>query len=74
MGLVEKVFLKGKAPHEKIIKLLIDADIFFLPSVSEGISNSVLEAMAVGLPVVCSDVSGMKEVIHDGFTGSYSVP
>ena len=39
---------------------------FLHPSLSEGLSNATLEAMAVGLPVVVTDVSGMRELVTDG--------
>jgi glycosyltransferase involved in cell wall biosynthesis len=48
-------------------------DIFFLSSLREGICNSLLEAMAMGIPVVATDVGGTKELVIDGQTG-YMVP
>ena len=44
-------------------------DVFALPSLAEGISNTILEAMASGLPVVATDVGGNPELVEDGVTG-----
>ena len=44
-------------------------DVFALPSQAEGISNTILEAMASGLPVVATDVGGNAELVADGETG-----
>ncbi|MHB8624058.1 MAG: glycosyltransferase [Sulfuricaulis sp.] len=45
--------------------MLIGMDIFVLPSQSEGMSNTLLEAMAAGIPVVASDVGGNTEIVRD---------
>jgi glycosyltransferase involved in cell wall biosynthesis len=44
-------------------------DVFALSSRREGLPNSLLEAMAMGLPVVTTDVAGTKELVIDGQTG-----
>lgn len=49
--------------------LLAAADVFVLPSLWEGLSVALLEAMASGIPVIATDVSGTREVVVDGETG-----
>jgi glycosyltransferase involved in cell wall biosynthesis len=48
---------------------LAGADIFVLPSRSEGFSNAIVEAMAASLPVVATDVGGNAEAVKDGISG-----
>jgi glycosyltransferase involved in cell wall biosynthesis len=54
--------------------LMRSFDLFVLPSVNEGISNTILEAMATGLPVVAGRVGGNPELVLDGVTGSLYDP
>lgn len=63
MGLQDRVFLAGAMKHSEVVQALRSADIFFHPSIHEGVSNAVLEAMALGLPVVASKVGGMREAV-----------
>ncbi|MDD2991901.1 MAG: glycosyltransferase, partial [Zoogloea sp.] len=49
-------------------------DCFVLPSQAEGISNTILEAMAGGLPVVATAVGGNGELVDDGVTGTLVPP
>lgn len=59
-------------PHYKIPKTLQSNDIFVLPSLIEGHPKALLEAMACGLAVIASNVSGSKEIIIDGENGFLS--
>lgn len=63
------VELLGKKNQDEIKSLYEEADIYFLPSVSEGLANAALEAMAMSLPVVSSDVGGMAEAITHNADG-----
>jgi GalNAc-alpha-(1->4)-GalNAc-alpha-(1->3)-diNAcBac-PP-undecaprenol alpha-1,4-N-acetyl-D-galactosaminyltransferase len=58
-----------------ILEVVRDAAMFVLPSNYEGLSNSMLEAMAIGLPCICTDCpcGGARMVIEDGVNG-YLVP
>lgn len=69
LGLEHTVSLLGRQTPEQIRDRLHQADVFFLPSLSEGISNAVLEAMACGLPVVTTEGGGMREAVCDGVEG-----
>ena len=55
-----------------VAALMRGMDIFVLPSVNEGISNTILEAMATGLPVIAGCVGGNPELVVDGVTGTLS--
>lgn len=69
LGLENHVSLLGPLSPDKVGLELAAADIYLSSSLSEGISNAVLEAMAIGLPVVSTNVGGMPEVIENGLTG-----
>lgn len=59
--------------RDDVPALLRSFDIFVLPSLAEGISNTILEAMASGLPVVATRVGGNPELVDEATTG-YLVP
>jgi len=56
--------------REDIPELLAAMDVFVLPSLAEGISNTVLEAMAAGLPVIATSTGGNPELVEEGVNGS----
>jgi sugar transferase (PEP-CTERM/EpsH1 system associated) len=49
-------------------------DVYVLPSIAEGISNTILEAMACGLPVIATNVGGNQEIVKNGRTGFLFTP
>lgn len=53
-----------------VAQLLQCMDVFVLPSLAEGISNTLLEAMATGLPVIATRVGGNVELVRDGENGA----
>ncbi|SIS47630.1 TIGR03088 family PEP-CTERM/XrtA system glycosyltransferase [Neptunomonas antarctica] len=67
LGLEDKVWMPGD--RKDIPALLRSMDVFVLPSLGEGISNTILEAMATALPVVATDVGGNSELIDQHSTG-----
>jgi L-malate glycosyltransferase len=71
MGIAEHVTFEGAV--EDVAEALRSADIFVLPSVAEGMSNSLLEAMATGLPCVASDIGGNRDLLEPNDRGSAGV-
>ncbi len=69
LGIGPHVHFPGFLTHGKLIPLMQDADIFVLPSHSEGFPFVVLEAMAAGLPVVATPVGAVPEILHEGRNG-----
>jgi glycosyltransferase involved in cell wall biosynthesis len=69
LGLQDCVQLHGRVGSKAVLSQLQQADTFLLSSLSEGISNAVLEAMACGIPVVTTDCGGMREAVTDGVEG-----
>ena len=67
LGVAEKIAFLGEV--RDVPALLARASLFVLPSRSEGISLTLLEAMASGLPTVATRVGGNPEVVRDGETG-----
>jgi glycosyltransferase involved in cell wall biosynthesis len=66
-GAGHRAWLPGE--RADIAQLLRAMDLFVLPSLADGSSNAILEAMATGLPVVATSVGGNTELVHPGFTG-----
>ncbi len=65
LGMDGRVRFLGYVPHEELPSIYRSARLFVLPSFYEGMSNTVLEAMACGLPIVAT-AEGGKEELFDG--------
>jgi glycosyltransferase involved in cell wall biosynthesis len=72
LGLTECIEFMGALDHAAVIRELTRADVFVLPCVVEptgaadGIPVALMEAMALGVPVISTDISGIPELVKDG--------
>tara|TARA_B110000438_G_scaffold270081_1_gene286969 strand:+ start:7336 stop:8439 length:1104 start_codon:yes stop_codon:yes gene_type:complete len=72
IALNEKIKLLGF--QSNTIKILRQSSVFVLPSLSEGLPNTILEAMSIGIPVVASNVGGIPDLINHGTNGFLYLP
>lgn len=72
LGIADKVWLPGS--RSDVPEILNLFDVFVLPSLNEGISNTILEAMASELPVIATRVGGNVELIEPDVTGCLFAP
>ena len=71
LQLKNRVRFLGHIPHEQLPPYLWASDMFVRPSLSEGMGNSFVEAMAAGLPVVATPVGGIPDFLKDEDTGLF---
>ena len=71
LQLIHEVIFLGSIPHEEIPFYLTKADVFVRASRSEGMGNSFIEAMSVGVPVIGTAVGGIPDIIDDNKTGIF---
>lgn len=69
-----RVMFVGQTEHDEIPKYLKVSDIFIRPSLSEGFGNSFIEAMASGIPVIATQVGGIKDFIFSPQKNSNKKP
>ena len=69
LGIGGSVRFLGAVPRPEMLRWYGTADVFCLPSLYEGFPLAILEAMAAGLPVVSTTVSGIPEAVEHGVTG-----
>ena len=74
LGIDKAVRFLGRIEHDRLAAYYRQAHIFVLPSKNEGMSNSVLEALASGLSLVVSGTGGMQELVTDGENGRFIDP
>jgi glycosyltransferase involved in cell wall biosynthesis len=74
LGIGLRVELPGAVPPESLARELAGAGVLVLPSRQETASVAIMEAMAVGLPVVATDVGGTRYLVEDGVTGALVPP
>ena len=67
LNLTENVLLAGRS--NQVIEELRTAKLFCMSTNAEGMSNALIEAICVGLPVITTNVSGADELVEDGKTG-----
>jgi glycosyltransferase involved in cell wall biosynthesis len=69
LGLEGRVRLLGRLPPHVVRERLWASDVLLQASLTEGLPNTVLEAMACGLPVVVTDCGGLREAVDHGVEG-----
>lgn len=80
LGIAGRVAFHGSLTEDRVREVLEEANIFILPSViasdgqMEGVPVSIMEALACGLLVVSSRLSGIPELVHDGESGLLAQP
>nr|WP_272501947.1 glycosyltransferase [Salinibacter ruber] len=65
LGIQEQVVLTGEVNRDTVYAALHAFDLFIVPSLWEGFCNAAVEAMTAGLPIVCSDIPTLREVVGD---------
>jgi glycosyltransferase involved in cell wall biosynthesis len=74
LRLDHRVRFLGEVAHEDVPRVLESFDVFAMPSTAEGFGVSALEASAMELPVIASDVHGIPDVVVSGETGILTPP
>jgi glycosyltransferase involved in cell wall biosynthesis len=69
LGIAQRIDFRGEVRHEQVPSVLSELDIFVMPSRAEGFGVAALEAQAMELPVVASNVHGIPDVVEGEGTG-----
>jgi colanic acid/amylovoran biosynthesis glycosyltransferase len=65
LGIADKIVFHGHMPRQEVITTLEDSHIFMLTSIEEGLATVLLEAQAVGLPIVTTDAGGTIDAVSE---------
>ena len=63
LGLSDKVTIRDFVPNSELPKIYQDSDVFVLPSINEGIPRTILESMSSGVPVVCTELPQLVDIV-----------
>jgi glycosyltransferase involved in cell wall biosynthesis len=74
LGVAESVTFTGSLSHDDVLERYAEADVFCLPSFGEGLPVVLMEAMAMELPVVASQVMGVSELVEHDVSGLLVTP
>lgn len=74
MGLGDRVRFEGWAAQSRVAQLMSESDVLVLPSHDEGLPLVILEALACGVPVVCTPVGEIPHVLRDGVHACFVAP
>jgi colanic acid/amylovoran biosynthesis glycosyltransferase len=73
-GIEGRVELTGPLGHPDVLRRIRAADVFCLPSFAEGVPIVLMEAMALGVPILSTRVMGIPELVEDGVSGLLVAP
>ena len=76
LNVEHRVFLLGEINYDQIPEFLTAIDVYVMPSLFEGLSNALVEAMSMGVPVISSDVDSQRDVVisEDGVSNGILLP
>lgn len=69
LGVAEQINFLGNVPNQDVYKSLAASNIYVLMSKNEGLPISIIEAMRIGLPVISTRISGIPELVEEGYNG-----
>lgn len=69
LGVADRVSFLGNLSEQDVAQELSSSDLFVLPSLAEGVPVSIMEAMAIGVPVIATNIAGTSELVESGKTG-----